>query len=64
MKVLNAIQRKTLSLIDMAPDITTRNYWILRTAIQDNAHPKFIERIKQIYGDRLFAGFDFKEGES
>jgi hypothetical protein len=61
--MMTLIQRKTLSLIDTAPDITTRNYWILKTAIQDKAHPRIIERIKQIYGDRLFAGFDFKEGE-
>ena len=61
---MNIIQRKTLSLIDRAPDITTRNYWILRTAIQDKAHPQFINRIKQIYGDRLFAGFDHNEGEN
>jgi hypothetical protein len=61
---MDAIQRKTLDLIDTAPDITTRNYWILRTAIQDKAHPRIINRIKQIYGDRLFVGFDHKEGEN
>jgi len=61
---MNIIQRKTLSLIDRAPNITTRNYWLLRTAIQDKAHPQIINRIKQIYGDRLFAGFDHSEGEN
>lgn len=47
-------QRKTLDLIDAAPDIVTRNYWLLKTAIQDGAHPKIIARIRSIYEARLF----------
>jgi len=63
-KVMTLLQRKTLNLIDTAPDIRTRTYWVLKTAIQDQAHPRFINRIKQIYGDRLFVGFNNKEGET
>lgn len=51
---MNAVQRKTLELIDTAPDILTRNYWLFKTAIQDGAHPKITERIRRIYEARLF----------
>ena len=60
---MNVIQRKTLELIDTAPDIRTRNYWILKTAIQDKAHPRLIERIKEIYGERLVSDFDTEEAK-
>ena len=51
---MTRLQRKTLDLIDCAPDITTRNYWILKDAIQVNAHPRIIDRIRKIYEGRLF----------
>ena len=61
--MMDRIQQRTLGLIDTAPDIITRNYWILKTAIQDRAHPRIIKRIRRIYEARLFLGFDSNEGE-
>ncbi len=51
---MSVVDRQTRYLINTAPDILTRNYWLLKAAIQDKAHPRIIDRIRKIYEGRLF----------
>ena len=57
MSHMNRIQRRSLELVNIAPDILTRNHWLLKLAVSDKAHPKIIERLQKLYAARLFLEF-------
>ena len=46
--------------MNVAPDILTRNYWLLKLAVSDKAHPKIIARLRKLYEARLFLEFGTK----
>lgn len=48
------VDKKTRALLDTAPDIMTRTYWLLKDARNSDAHPLIIARIEKILEARLF----------